>query len=56
MLKAVLGIDVGKLKLDVALMFDKKTLARKFDNSLKGFKLMAGWPSISAYFSCSRLS
>lgn len=45
MLKTVLGIDVGKLKLDVVLMFDKKTLARKFDNSAKGFKLLAGWLS-----------
>lgn len=43
MLKAVLGIDVGKMKLDVVLMFNRKTLARKFDNSPKGFKLLAGW-------------
>lgn len=43
MLKAVLGIDVGKKKLDVALRFDGKTLERKLDNSPKGFKLMQGW-------------
>lgn len=43
MLEAILGIDVSKLKLDVALMFEEKTLTRKFDNSLKGFKLLQGW-------------
>lgn len=43
MLKAVLGIDVGKKILDVVLMFEKKSLPRKFDNSPKGFKLLAGW-------------
>ena len=45
MSKAVLGIDVGKKILDVVLMFNQKTLARKFDNSQKGFKLLAGWLS-----------
>src|SRR5258708_18155891 len=43
MSKAVLGIDVAKKKLDVALMFDQKTLTRKFDNSPNGFKLLHGW-------------
>jgi transposase len=43
MSKAVLGIDVGKKKLDVVLIFNQKTLPRKFDNSPNGFKLMAGW-------------
>ena len=43
MSKAVLGIDVGKRKLDVALMFDQKTLVRKFDNSPSGIKLLEGW-------------
>lgn len=43
MSKTVLGIDVAKKKLDAALMFDGKTLKRKFDNSLKGFNLMQGW-------------
>jgi len=43
MSNAVLGIDVAKKKLDVALMFDQKTLTRKFDNSPNGFKLLQGW-------------
>lgn len=43
MSKTVLGIDVGKKKLDVVLMFNQKALARKFDNSPNGFKLLAGW-------------
>lgn len=43
MSKEVLGIDVAKKKLDVALMFDGRTLERKFDNSPKGFKLLQGW-------------
>lgn len=43
MSKVVLGIDVAKKKLDVALMFDRRTLTRKFDNSAKGFGLLQGW-------------
>lgn len=43
MSKVILGIDVAKKKLDVALMFDQKTLTRKFDNSPKGLKLLQGW-------------
>jgi transposase len=43
MSNAVLGIDVAKKKLDVALIFDQKTLTRKFDNSPNGFKLLHGW-------------
>lgn len=43
MSKTVLGIDVAKKKLDVALMIDGKTLTRKFENSLKGFALLQGW-------------
>lgn len=43
MSKTVLGIDVAKKKLDVALMFNGKTLVRKFDNSPKGFALLQGW-------------
>lgn len=43
MSKAILGIDVAKKKLDVALRFDQKTLVRKFDNSPNGFKLLQGW-------------
>ena len=43
MKEAILGIDVAKKKLDVALIFDGRTLIHKFDNSLKGFKLLQGW-------------
>ena|SRR5215204_288184 len=43
MSKVVLGIDVAKRKLDVALMFDNKVLVKKFDNAVTGFKLLQGW-------------
>jgi len=43
MSKTVLGIDVAKSKLDVALMFNGKVLMKKFDNNIKGFKLLQGW-------------
>jgi len=43
MLKTILGIDVAKSKLDVALMIGDKTLVKKFDNNKKGFKLLQGW-------------
>jgi transposase len=43
MSKTPLGIDVAKLKLDVALMIGEKVLVKKFDNSMKGFKLLLGW-------------
>lgn len=43
MSKSVLGIDVAKKKLDVCLMFDSKMLMKKFDNSIKGIKLLLGW-------------
>lgn len=43
MSKAILGIDVAKKKLDVALMFDDKILVKKFDNTGSGFKLLDGW-------------
>jgi transposase len=43
MSEAILGIDVAKKKLDVALMFNDRTLTRKFDNSPKGFKELQGW-------------
>lgn len=39
----ILGIDVAKLKLDVALVFDGKTLIKQFDNSASGFKLLSAW-------------
>jgi transposase len=43
MSKTVLGIDVAKSKLDVALMLNNKALVKKFDNNIKGFKLLQGW-------------
>lgn len=45
MSKIVLGIDVAKSKLDVALMLGGKALMKKFDNNIKGFKLLQGWLS-----------
>lgn len=41
----ILGIDVSKRTLDVALLFNNKTLTKKFDNSEKGFRLLQGWLS-----------
>lgn len=43
MSKNILGIDVSKRKLDVALHFDDKTLVKKFDNSTSGCKLLVAW-------------
>jgi transposase len=43
MSKNVLGVDVAKKKLDICLMFDSKVLMKKFDNSIKGFRLILGW-------------
>lgn len=43
MSNTVLGIDVAKKKLDVCLMFNDKRLMKKFDNSIKGAKLLQGW-------------
>lgn len=43
--KIILGIDVAKHKLDVALIFSNQTLTRQFANSATGFKLLAGWLS-----------
>ena len=45
MSKHVLGIDVAKLKLDVALVSAEKTRTRKFDNSPHGFQLLQTWLS-----------
>ena len=39
----ILGIDVSKQKLDVGLMINQKILAKRVDNSLKGFRLLEGW-------------
>ena len=43
MSKNILGIDVAKKKLDVTLLFNHKSLNKQFENSAKGFKLLAGW-------------
>lgn len=43
MSETVLGIDVAKKKLDACLLFNGKSLMRKFDNSAKGIKLLHGW-------------
>jgi transposase len=43
MSEAILGIDVSKKKLDVALIAGERTLSKKFDNSPKGFALLIGW-------------
>ena len=41
--KIVLGIDVAKLKLDVALILSKKTLTKQFANSAAGFNSLSCW-------------
>ncbi len=41
--KIILGIDVAKLKLDVALIFNQRVISKQFDNSLTGFKLLISW-------------
>jgi transposase len=43
MAQIVLGIDVSKRTLDVALIFDNRTLCRQFKNSTDGFKSLADW-------------
>ncbi len=43
MSKNILGIDIAKRKFDVAIIFDGKTLIKKFDNSARGCKLLNGW-------------
>lgn len=43
MSKNILGIDVAKRKLDVALIFATRVLTKQFDNSPKGFKLLNAW-------------
>jgi transposase len=43
MSKCILGIDVAKRKLDVALIFNGKTLTKQFDNTNQGFKLLNAW-------------
>lgn len=43
MSKTILGIDVSKQTLDVALLGNGKTHTRRFDNSTAGFRLLSGW-------------
>lgn len=43
MLRIILGIDVAKLKLDVALLYEGKTHTRQFANSLAGFQQLLAW-------------
>jgi transposase len=43
MSEIVLGIDVSKRTLDVALIFECRTLSKQFKNSADGFKLLAEW-------------
>lgn len=43
MSEAVLGIDVAKKKLDVHLITDGTVLTKKFDNNVKGARLLEGW-------------
>jgi transposase len=43
MSQATLGIDVAKLKLDVALLTTNKTYVKQFDNSPAGFQALQAW-------------
>ncbi len=43
MSQATLGIDVAKLKLDVALLMAGKTDVKQFENSPKGFHALQTW-------------
>ena len=43
MSQATLGIDVAKLKLDVALLMAGKTFIKQFENSPKGFQALQAW-------------
>ena len=43
MSKIILGIDVAKLKLDVALFREGKFITKQFDNSPSGFQLLQAW-------------
>jgi len=40
---SIMGIDVSKLTLDVALLYDERTKYLKVDNNLKGFKTLEQW-------------
>jgi len=41
--KIVLGLDVAKLKLDGALIFEQQVLTEQFANTLVGFRLLQAW-------------
>ncbi len=43
MSKTTLGIDVAKLKLDVALLTEQQIRTKQFENSPQGFKLLQAW-------------
>jgi len=43
MSETILGIDVAKKKLDACLIAGDKVLMKKFDNNIKGIKLLEGW-------------
>ena len=43
MSKIILGIDVAKLKLDLALLMDGKTITRQFPNSEAGYQALQTW-------------
>jgi len=43
MSRIILGIDVAKKTLDVALIADERTLIKQFANSPAGFNLLAAW-------------
>ncbi len=43
MTHSIMGIDVSKLTLDVALLYDERTKYLKVDNNLKGFKTLEQW-------------
>lgn len=42
-MKTILGIDISKLKFDVALLINKKFYCKKFDNTAAGFNKLADW-------------
>jgi transposase len=41
--KNILGIDVAKRKIDIALLVAGQSLIKQFENSPKGFKQLGGW-------------
>ena len=44
---AIVGIDVSKKKLDIALLVNGKIKAKVVDNSAEGYKLLLEWLSKS---------